>query len=141
ANWRLISECVREVLDRQGVDPSAVAALSTTSMREGMVLYDSSGQEVWACPNVDSRAGAEAADLVQRGLAERIYRQGGDWVAITAPAARGPRPRPGSAGARPSSWEAPTPSAAWSASEWSGRGRSRSSGAPSGSTRSGFPKP
>ncbi|MHB8587218.1 MAG: autoinducer-2 kinase [Candidatus Dormibacteraceae bacterium] len=85
-NWRLIAECVRQVLDQSGVDASAIRALSTTSMREGMVLYDKSGRELWACPNVDSRAGAEAADLVERGLAERIYKQGGDWVAITAPA-------------------------------------------------------
>ncbi len=55
-------------------------------MREGMVLYDGSGRELWACPNVDSRAGVEAADLVERGLADTIYRHGGDWVAITAPA-------------------------------------------------------
>jgi autoinducer 2 (AI-2) kinase len=85
-NWRLIAECVRQVLAESRVDPSAISALSTTSMREGMVLYDKSGRELWACPNVDSRAGAEATDLVQRGLAETIYRQGGDWVAITAPA-------------------------------------------------------
>src|SRR6267143_2449200 len=51
-----------------------------------MVLYDGSGRELWACPNVDARAGAEATYLVERGLAETIYRQGGDWVAITAPA-------------------------------------------------------
>ncbi|HSS94024.1 MAG TPA: autoinducer-2 kinase [Candidatus Dormibacteraeota bacterium] len=85
-NWRLISECVRQVLKRSGVDPSSIRALSTTSMREGMVLYDRSGGELWACPNVDSRAGLEATELVEQGLAERIYRQGGDWVAITAPA-------------------------------------------------------
>jgi autoinducer 2 (AI-2) kinase len=85
-NWGLITECVRQVLSQSGVDASAVRALSTTSMREGMVLYDDSGRELWACPNVDSRAGVEAADLVERGLAETIYRHGGDWVAITAPA-------------------------------------------------------
>jgi autoinducer-2 kinase len=85
-NWRLITECVRQVLTQSGVDASAIRALSTTSMREGMVLYDKSGRELWACPNVDSRAGTEAVDLVERGLAETIYRQGGDWVAITAPA-------------------------------------------------------
>ena len=85
-NWRLIAECVRQVLAQSEVDASAIRALSTTSMREGMVLYDKSGRELWACPNVDSRAGTEATDLVGRGLAETIYRQGGDWVAITAPA-------------------------------------------------------
>jgi autoinducer-2 kinase len=85
-NWGLISECVRAVVRSPGVDPSAIRGVSTTSMREGMVLYDRSGREIWACPNVDSRSGDEAAELVQRGLAERIYRRGGDWVAITAPA-------------------------------------------------------
>ncbi len=85
-NWSLIAECVRQVLAQSGVDASAIRALSTTSMREGMVLYDKAGQDLWACPNVDSRAGVEAAELVERGLAETIYRRGGDWVAITAPA-------------------------------------------------------
>jgi autoinducer 2 (AI-2) kinase len=85
-NWTLIAECVRQVLTQSNVDPASVRALSTTSMREGMVLYDKSGRELWACPNVDSRAGLEATDLVQRGLAGTIFRQGGDWVAITAPA-------------------------------------------------------
>lgn len=85
-NWRLIAECVRQVLADSGADASAIRALSTTGMREGMVLYDSSGRELWACPNVDSRAGVEATELVERGLAETIYRHGGDWVAITSPA-------------------------------------------------------
>ncbi|HSS61267.1 MAG TPA: autoinducer-2 kinase [Candidatus Limnocylindrales bacterium] len=86
ANWRLISQCVRKVLQAPGVSADAIRAVSTTSMREGMVLYDRQGREIWACPNVDSRAGAEATELVRSGLAETIYRTGGDWVAITAPA-------------------------------------------------------
>jgi autoinducer 2 (AI-2) kinase len=85
-NWKLIAECVRQVLSQSGVDASAIRALSTTSMREGMVLYDKAGRELWACPNVDSRAGVEATELVEKGLAETIYRHGGDWVAITSPA-------------------------------------------------------
>ena len=85
-NWKLIAECIRAVLAAQGVSAGAIKAVSTTSMREGMVLYDRAGREIWACPNVDSRAGEEAAELVQRGIAEKIYRSGGDWVAITAPA-------------------------------------------------------
>ncbi len=86
ANWKLICECVREVLSTGEIDPAAIRAVSTTSMREGMVLYDKSGRETWACPNVDSRASVEATELVERGQAEAIYRKGGDWVAITAPA-------------------------------------------------------
>jgi len=85
-NWRLICECVRTVLDRAGAARDAVKAVSATSMREGMVLYDARGHEIWACPNVDSRATEEAAELVRSGAAVEIYEQAGDWVAITAPA-------------------------------------------------------
>jgi autoinducer 2 (AI-2) kinase len=85
-NWQLICECIREALSRAGIAPGDVAAVSSTSMREGMVLYDRDGQEIWACPNVDSRASAEATELVQSGRARRIFEQGGDWVSITSPA-------------------------------------------------------
>jgi autoinducer-2 kinase len=84
ANWKLICRCVGQVLD--GLGPDAVKAISATSMREGMVLYDPRGREIWACPNVDSRAGTEAAELVASGAAQEIYERAGDWVAITAPA-------------------------------------------------------
>lgn len=83
-NWELICACTREAL--AGVDPDAVQAVSATSMREGMVLYDRSGREIWACPNVDGRAGVEATELVGSGAAREIYESAGDWVAITAPA-------------------------------------------------------
>jgi autoinducer-2 kinase len=86
ANWELICACTREALARAGIPAEAVLAVSSTSMREGMVLYDAAGREVWACPNVDSRAGEQAAELVRSGVAQRIYEQAGDWVAITAPA-------------------------------------------------------
>jgi autoinducer-2 kinase len=85
-NWRLICECVREALATAGASPDAIRAVSATSMREGMVLYDARGREIWACPNVDSRAGEEAGELVRSGAAQEIYDRSGDWVAITAPA-------------------------------------------------------
>ena len=85
-NWTLIAECVRDALAASGAAADAVRAVSTTSMREGMVLYDARGEEIWACPNVDSRAGEEAAELVASGAAQEIYEHAGDWVAITAPA-------------------------------------------------------
>lgn len=85
-NWWLICECIREALAGSGASPDRVRAVSATSMREGMVLYDARGDEIWACPNVDSRAGEEAAELVDSGVAQDIYDLAGDWVAITAPA-------------------------------------------------------
>ncbi len=85
-NWPLVTSCVREALARSGIAPRRIAAVSSTAMREGMVLYDAAGAEIWACPNVDSRASVEVGELVASGEAERIYRRGGDWVAITSPA-------------------------------------------------------
>ncbi|MGH2867264.1 MAG: autoinducer-2 kinase [Solirubrobacteraceae bacterium] len=85
-NWGLICACVRSVMSQSHTHPRDVAAVSATSMREGIVLYDAAGMEVWACPNVDARAGAEVAELVASGDAERIYGVAGDWVAITSAA-------------------------------------------------------
>ena len=85
-NWRLICECIREALARAAIAPTDVAGVSSTSMREGMVLYDADGREIWACPNVDSRASVEATTLVANGDARRLFEQGGDWVSITSPA-------------------------------------------------------
>ena len=56
SNWIAISACVRDALRLAGATGAEVAAVAATSMREGIVLYDADGAEIWACPNVDSRA-------------------------------------------------------------------------------------
>jgi autoinducer 2 (AI-2) kinase len=84
-NWRLIGEATREALQNAKILPSEIKGISATSMREGMVLYDVKGKEVWACPNVDSRANKEVTQLIRKGLAKKIYRKAGDWLAITSP--------------------------------------------------------
>ena len=86
AGWQAIGACIRDALQAAGAVGGEVAAVAATSMREGMVLYDGGGREIWACPNVDSRAAAEAEDLIREGAAGKIYAEAGDWVAITAPA-------------------------------------------------------
>ena len=86
SGWRAIAACVQDALRAAGASGADVAAVAATSMREGMVLYDRAGREIWACPNVDSRSAEEAADLVREGTAEKIYAEAGDWVSITTPA-------------------------------------------------------
>jgi autoinducer 2 (AI-2) kinase len=86
AGWRAIAACIQDALRAAGVTGADVAAVAATSMREGMVLYDAAGREIFACPNVDSRASAEAEELIREGAAEKIYAEAGDWVAITSPA-------------------------------------------------------
>jgi autoinducer 2 (AI-2) kinase len=85
-NWDLICACIREVIAKTQCDAGRIMAVSATSMREGMVLYDREGTEIWACPNADARADREARSLIEQGWADRIYELSGDWVSITAPA-------------------------------------------------------
>ena len=85
-NWGLIGDCIGEAVSMAQIDAGDIAAVSSTSMREGMVLYDAAGHEIWACPNVDSRSAAQATELIASGAARRIYERGGDWVSITSPA-------------------------------------------------------
>jgi len=86
AGWQLICACIAEALHGAGASGADVAAVSATSMREGIVIYDRAGRELWACPNVDSRSAAEARDLIAEGAAGKIYAEAGDWVSITTPA-------------------------------------------------------
>jgi len=85
-NWDLASGCIRDVLRDTGVDPAEIAAVSTTCMREGIVLYDDHGQEIWACANVDSRSNDEVAQLVRENpdLEKEIYRKSGQTYALGA---------------------------------------------------------
>src|SRR5260370_40757435 len=82
-NWDLICSFIQQVLATPGVTPDSILAVSSTSMREGIVLYDKAGREIWACPNVDSRAVEEAAELVNPRLAEKIYLTRWDGVSST----------------------------------------------------------
>jgi autoinducer-2 kinase len=83
-SWALAARCIRRALE--GVDPGAVRAVATTSFRGGLVAFGADGRALWACPNGDARAGAEARELVESGLAAELQARGGDWVSLTAPA-------------------------------------------------------
>jgi autoinducer 2 (AI-2) kinase len=84
--WRCLTECIREAMGKSGAKPLDIAGVAATSMREGMVLYNREKKEIWACPNADARARSEVEDMIAAGLAEPIYRTGGDWLSIVSPA-------------------------------------------------------
>ncbi|HWO78377.1 MAG TPA: autoinducer-2 kinase [Bacillus sp. (in: firmicutes)] len=86
SNWKLVVECIHNVLDSSGVDPKDIKAISATSMREGIVLYDQNGQEIWACANVDARASEEVKTLkeLDEQLEEKIYKLSGQTFALGA---------------------------------------------------------
>ena len=85
-NWSLASECVRGVLAETGVNPADIAAVSTTCMREGIVLYDAQGKEIWACANVDARSNDEVGELIRMNpaLEKEIYAISGQTYALGA---------------------------------------------------------
>ena len=83
-NWQLASGCIRGVLKETGIDPKAIAAVSTTCMREGILLYDKDGNEIWACANVDARSNDEVAELIAMNpaLEKELYLQSGEAYAL-----------------------------------------------------------
>jgi autoinducer-2 kinase len=85
-SWELVCTCIREAIAKAGIAASDIAGVTATSMREGIVLYDGEGTELWAVPNADARAGEQAEALIAEGLAEPFYQRGGDWTSISAPA-------------------------------------------------------
>lgn len=85
-NWHLASDCISGLLRQSGVSPSDIAAVSTTCMREGIVLYDANGQELWACANVDARSNDEVAELIAMDpeLEKELYALSGQTYALGA---------------------------------------------------------
>ncbi|MFG6589364.1 FGGY family carbohydrate kinase [Sulfitobacter sp. MOLA879] len=85
-NGALIDRVIRAAIADAELTAADIAAVSTTSMREGFVLYDAGGEVLWACPNIDGRARAEADKLTRAEVSDQVFRIGGDWVSLTAPA-------------------------------------------------------
>jgi len=85
-NFRLVLECVSGAIKKANISGSEIIALSTTSMREGIVLYDRDGKEIWACANVDARAGNEVSQLmkIRPNIERDIYSVSGQTFALGA---------------------------------------------------------
>lgn len=85
-NWKLTAECIRGVLEETKINPADVAAISTTSMREGIILYDAQGKEIWACANVDARSTEEVVELIGKdpNLERELYLKSGQSFALDA---------------------------------------------------------
>ena len=56
SNWDLTVWCIKEALKSANLKGSDIAAVSATSMREGIVLYDKEGEALWGVAKVDARA-------------------------------------------------------------------------------------
>jgi autoinducer 2 (AI-2) kinase len=85
-NWELTVRCIKNLLEESNIEPHEIKAISATSMREGFVLYDENGEEIWACANVDARASEEVKLLksIDSDLEQKIYELSGQTFALGA---------------------------------------------------------
>lgn len=79
ANWQLLCDCIRQSIERAGIRADEIAAVSSTSMRQGIACFDAAGEVVFAVPNIDARAGAETIELLGEGWGPKVYAIQADW--------------------------------------------------------------
>ncbi len=85
-NYKLVVRCIKKAILDANINSEDIVALSATSMREGIVLYDEEGQELWAVANVDARADKEVKYLKENfsGIEEEFYKASGQTFALGA---------------------------------------------------------
>jgi autoinducer 2 (AI-2) kinase len=84
--WSALAEAAREAVERAAVTPDHILGIAATSMRLATVILDASGSPVFAVPNRDGRAVAEAFLLAEQG--DEIYKRTGHWPNPVFTAAR-----------------------------------------------------
>jgi autoinducer-2 kinase len=85
-NWNIISRCIQGAIKDAGIVSSEIKAVTATSMREGIVLYDKDNKELFGVANVDARADKEVAYLnaTYPTLEEEFYVISGQTFALGA---------------------------------------------------------
>ncbi|MDC9621107.1 autoinducer-2 kinase [Xenorhabdus sp. XENO-7] len=86
-NWQLACQCIRQALKKAELPASAIQGVAACSMREGIVLYNRSGDPIWACANVDARSGHEVSELKElydNTFEYDVYRYSGQTLALGA---------------------------------------------------------
>lgn len=79
-NYSIMLHCIKESIEKANIEnPNDIISIASTSMREGIVLYDNQGKEIWACANVDARADAEVSQLkaISKEIEQDIYQVSG----------------------------------------------------------------
>ena len=85
-NWTLVCKCIKKSILDADINPEDILALSATSMREGIVVYDKDGKELWGVANVDARASLEVKELKENfeTIEEEFYQMSGQTFALGA---------------------------------------------------------
>ena len=85
-NWSLTLDCIENVIKQSKIDPTNIVAISSSSMREGIVVYDKDNNELWGVANVDARASKEVQELKSKyeGIEKEFYSKSGQTLALGA---------------------------------------------------------
>ena len=85
-NWELTKKCIKDSINQAKIDSKDIVAVSSSSMREGIVLYDKDGKELFGVANVDARANDEVRYLKEnyKGIEEKFYQISGQTFALGA---------------------------------------------------------
>lgn len=85
-NISIIIHLIKNTISKSHVNPKDILAVSTTSMREAIVLYGENGKELWACANVDSRSTHEVYELqrISDSIESEIYTISGQTFSLGA---------------------------------------------------------
>ncbi|MDP3586954.1 MAG: autoinducer-2 kinase, partial [Sulfuricurvum sp.] len=84
--WELAKQCIQEVVVKAGINAKEIIAVSASSMREGIIVYDKDKNELWGVANVDSRAGFEVGTLKNTypDMEREFYQSSGQTFALSA---------------------------------------------------------
>jgi autoinducer 2 (AI-2) kinase len=84
--WELARKCIRESIAAAKIIASEIVAVSASSMREGIVVYDAQMRELWGVANVDGRSGVEVSYLKKTfpSLEAESYAISGQTFALSA---------------------------------------------------------
>jgi autoinducer 2 (AI-2) kinase len=85
--WKIFAQVSRQAIAKAGIQPEQVVAVSSTSQREGIVLLDEKGAEIYAGPNRDYRAVVEGMQL-SNTIGDDLYRRSGHFPAGMAGVSR-----------------------------------------------------
>jgi len=85
-NWQLVCKCIKNSLQKANLSGSDIVAISSSSMREGIVLYDKNNKEIFAVANVDARAANEVKYINKKypKLQKKFYKKSGQTFALGA---------------------------------------------------------
>lgn len=85
-NWQITVGCIKSSIAQADIEAEDILAVSATSMREGIVLYDKEGEALWGVANVDARAADEVKYLKENfpDIEEEFYALSGQTFALGA---------------------------------------------------------